>query len=664
MALPGLMLREGKFWRAGKVFIPFGPVYFGRKPGTCSGDYFSDRFWPETRKHLECDFSRMVEIGCTWVIPFINCRPFWQRGRQVAKVWDRLDLMVEIARRCGLYCVPFPNLAQEHFADLMGKPYRDDPDHPHKHPATNPQIHEATVRLTAAVAERYRRDAAVPIIMTRGGGRLWTGYCGYAPGEPETRELLTAKKPFQEWLRQRYRDDFAAFLRSHPRLPEKPRAWSEVALPVEVEGQFTEYDSRTFDFLAFSAEVSAKNQLLHQREVKARAPDKIMMYPFEGCEWERGPMEVLLPGIAELDAIWTEMYQFGMTHGSHTHPDWERKYFYEPVTGKRSRDCLSTISEAWERARYLKSAAPRTAMVYCHGTVMDNLIRWTPNTSDQRIIFERLHRLYLEAGAAGIGFWCWSDDETSSRPEPKFHYREGEAMGIIDYRGEWRPVARRAALYARAAAPAQPRVSRDVLLLLPTPHMMGLDRIDGLTTVACLTSALGRLGIAPEVKYTYWQGRGAIPLNELSPFKLVILACDEYRKDLVEIPAILRRYVSHGGRLLMPLGEPDSILSPTLERIASDDLAALTGRPKVLHALHQHDQAWNKSVRWRLTESCLPYWDNRRGRWMPGRGEKRLVYKTLTLGKGAEVLAEACVPPPRKADGSCLLYTSPSPRDS
>ena len=29
----------------------------------------------------------------------------------------------------------------------------------------------------------------------------------------------------------------------------------------------------------------------------------------------------------------------------------------------------------------------------------------------------------------------------------------------------------------------------EMLLLLPTPHLMGLDRIDGLTTVACVLGA-------------------------------------------------------------------------------------------------------------------------------------------------------------------------------
>jgi hypothetical protein len=175
---------------------------------------------------------------------------------------------------------------------------------------------------------------------------------------------------------------------------------------------------------------------------------------------------------------------------------------------------------------------------------------------------------------------------------------------------------------------------------------MGLDRIDTYTTVACVIAALARLGVAPEVKATCFQGKGAIPLEELAPYRLVVLGADEYRKDLPEVPGVLRRYVEGGGTLLLAMGRPDRLLSPTLEDLASADLAALTGAPKVLATNHQHATPWFKSVRWQLAEDFLPYWDQRRGRWMPGRGEKRLVYKFIELPAGARLLAEAAVPHP------------------
>ena len=84
--------------------------------------------------------------------------------------------------------------------------------------------------------------------------------------------------------------------------------------------------------------------------------------------------------------------------------------------------------------------------------------------------------------------------------------------------------------------------------------MAGLDRIDGFTTAACVTSALARLGIAPEVKFTCWKGNEGIPAGELQPFKMVVLAADEYRRDFPCMPGVLCSYVENGGRLLVAMG--------------------------------------------------------------------------------------------------------------
>jgi len=645
MSMLPLAVHHGQFVRDGARFLPVGPVYFARQPGTCGGAYFDDEWWPETLNYLERDFARMAEIGCTMVVPFVKTTNFYREGEMVETLFSRFDYLLDLAASYGLYVFPLPNFPPTAYEQIMGQPYRDDPAHPHKHTSTNPQIYAANLKQGLYWAERYTRHPAYGASIMSVGGRLWTGYAGYGPNEPEGRELLTVRPTWQRWLQERYQDDFPAFLISHPRLPEHPTCWSEVALPVEVTGQFTEHDSRTFDFLAFSAGLSATVVNEYARTVKRVVPEAIIFTGAEGCEFERGPMEHLIPGMADVDALWLEMYQFNMTHSTHTHPDWEREHFFEPTTNKQAIDMLSAQTEAWERTRYLKAAAPNAALICCHGTVMDNLIRWTPEPRDQRIIFERLHRTYLDAGADGIGFWCWTDDESSSRPEPEYFYREGEAMGVVNVGGAYRPVARRIAAYARATTTTA-RVSRDVLLLYPTAHMMGLDRIDALTTAACLTSALARLGVAPEVKSTWFQGRGPIRLEELLPFKLIVLAADEYRKDFPEVPATLCQYVEQGGRLVLAMGQPGSLLTPSLQEVENPELARLLGYPTVLATNHQHTTFWMQSVRWRLRDDFLRYWDRRRGRWMPGRGEKRLTFKWIALPDGLQILAEACVPAP------------------
>ncbi|HEY8667676.1 MAG TPA: hypothetical protein VIL86_13500 [Tepidisphaeraceae bacterium] len=655
MALPKLKVKNGQFTDGKQRVVPFGPVYFARKPGTCGAPYFDEQYWPEAKAWMEKDFPRMAELGCNFVVPFVKTTSFYQQGKPVEKYFRRFDYLLKVAEANGLYVLGFPNCPPTNFKQVMGRPYQGDVEVPVLRSPLDEQVQDWFIRMTTIWGERYGDNGTLlGLLAGAGGGRLWTGYAGYAPNQPEGKEMLPFKPHWQAWLRRKYQDDFDAFVKSHPRLPENPRRWEDVALPVEVEGQFTEDDSRTFDFLAFQAHLSALDQNEVNRRVKKTAPNILLSGGAEGCEFERGPMECLVPGINNVDFLWVEAFNFTMVHGGHTHPDFERKHFHEPVGIKKSIDMLSVCTEAWERARYLKAASLNTAMILDHGTVLDSLVRWTPTAHDQRVLFERLHRTYLEAGADGLGFWCWTDDETSSRPEPEFFYREGETMGMIDFHANWRPVARRAAVYARSK-PIAPRVSTDVLLLLPTPHMMGLDRIDGLTTVACLTSALARLGIAPEVKATYFRGEEGIPLEQLTPHKLVVVGADEYRKDFPSVPPVLRKYVEGGGHLVMALGKPDAMLSATLQEYASRDLAALTGNPKLLATNHQHNNQWWKSVRWRLREDFLEHWDVRMGRWMPGKAEKRLHYKFLELPKKAKLLAEAAVPHPsanEKAFGS------------
>ena len=647
MSLSKVWVKNGQFVRDGRRFVPFGPVYFARKPGTCGGPFFDDEWWPEARSFVERDFARMAEIGCNLVVPFVKTTRFYAKGQPVEKMFERFDDLLRIADKNGLYVFPLPNCPIDvAYENLMGKPYEPDPQYPHKHMSVNPHIFDMKLKEMLIWGKRYGQvPALLGILGGAGGGRLWTGYAGYAPGEPEGRELLPVKKTWQQWLKLHYRDDFAAFLKSHPQLPENPKSWDDVALPVEVEGQFTEDDSRTYDFLAFTAHASATAQTKLCEIVQRETPGLLLSGGAEGCEFERGPMEALIPGINNVPILWLEAYQFNMTHSTHTHPDWERRHFFEPTTGKLAIDMLNPITEAWERTRYLKAASPNSALMLCHGTVLESLIRWTPEPRDQRIIFERLHRCYLDAGADGIGFWCWTDDETSARPEPEYFFREGESMGFIDLAGAWRPVARRAAVYAKAMT-NPPRVSQDVLQLLVTPQMMGLDRIDGLTTAACLTSALARLGVAPEVKYTYWKGNEGIPVEELLPFKMVVLSADEYRKDFTCMPGVLCKYVEAGGRLVLAMGTVDTLLSPTHEPLPNADLARLLGSPKIGATNHQHHTFWSASVRWRLRDDFLPYWDRRRGRWMPGRGEKRMTFKWVQPPSEARVLAEAVVPMP------------------
>ena len=653
MSLTPLTLRDGLFYRQQQQVLLNGPVYFPRKPGTCSGDFFPDALWPEALGHMERDFARMRELGCTMAVPFVKATLLWKDGKPVESMFARMQTMIDLATQHELYLIPFISLGARSWPEVLGRPLQEGVPGGNR-PAFNPEVYEALYRNHREWLLRFGQQAAVPLIGGPVGNRLWTAYAGFRPGEPEAAELLPVKPRWQQWLREQYADDFDAFLSEHPRLPEAPARWEEVALPVEVSGQFTEADSRTFTFLKFQAHSAAETSRRFHRQIKEELPWARSMGIHEGCEYNTGPQETYIPGLIDYDAVWVEMYGFNMTSGSHVAPDWQREGFFEPTTGKQAIDSLSVISEAWERARYLKAAAPKTAFFPCHGSVMTAFLRWAMGEREQRILYERLQRTYLEAGAAGIGFWCWSDDETSARPEPEFIEREGEQMGVIDYHEAYRPIARRMYAYQHAAPPVT-RVSGEVLLLRPTPHFMGMDMVDGNMTAACLTSALARLGVNPEVKASWYQGRGPMPVEELLPYKLVVVAADEYRKDFPEMPQRLLEYVRQGGRVLLAMSEAGEMLTPTFQQRYNPALAELLGYPHIEATYHQHYNPWTVSLRWRILPGVLPYWDARQGRYMPGRREKRMTFKWITLPDTAQLLAEAIAPAPEKGDDPTQL---------
>jgi len=646
-----LEIRSGSFYRDGKKILPTGPVYFGRTPGTCGGDWFAPEYWAANEANLARDFALMKQVGLTWAIPFINLTPFFKGGKPAEAQWKNVARMIEIARSQDIYLIPFPNLDGDDASDPVRQVLgRDNPDPKgmtlNQH-AFSDYLFEAQVTAFGEFARRFGSDPAVPLIMGRSGGRLWTAYAGFRPGEPEVAELLPVKPFWQAWLRARYQDDFTSFVRHNPCLPEQPRGWDEIALPTEVEGQFTRADSRTFDFLAFQAETMARTNDRFYGEIKRIAPGVKTMSVHEGCEWSCGPQENYIPGLLHVDAVWIEMYGFNMAYGSQVAPNWQRQGFVEPTTGKDQIDSLAVCSEAWERCRYFKAAAPEVALIPCHGSVMTAFLRWAREEKDQRILFERLQRVYMEAGADGIGWWCWSDDDSSARPEPEFFHREGEQMGVIDLQHQYRPVARRMRTYLSAKI-RESRVSDEVLLLVPSGHRLGLEQIDANMTNACLTSACARLGIQPDVKHTWFKGRGPISLSELTPYSVVIVSADEYQRDFPEMPATLLAYVQQGGRLLLSFGEDGRMRDQRGAEMDQTAWQTLVGAPEIEATYHQHWNPWTVSLRWQLRDDCLPYWNQRRGRYMAGRREKEMTFKWVQLPANAQLLAEAVAPSPYK----------------
>ena len=210
-----------------RKIMPTGPVYFGRTPGTCGGDWFGEEYWPANEAHLARDFELMKKVGLTWAIPFVNTssKSFFDGGKPVEAGFAHVARLIEIARSQDIYLIPFFSLDGDDAGDAMRRVLGRANPAPkgmavNQH-AFSDYLFEAQVKACGEFALRFGTDPAVPLIMARSGGRLWTAYAGFRPGEPEAAELLPVRPFWQAWLRRRYQDDFDAFLKKNPFLPEK-----------------------------------------------------------------------------------------------------------------------------------------------------------------------------------------------------------------------------------------------------------------------------------------------------------------------------------------------------------------------------------------------------------------------------------------------------------
>jgi hypothetical protein len=104
-AMQPLDIRNGSFYRDGRRIFPTGPVYFGRVPGTCGGNWFGEESWKANEAHLDRDFALMRQVGMTWCVPFVNMAPFFRDGKPVEAMFDRMTRMVELARRNDFYLI-------------------------------------------------------------------------------------------------------------------------------------------------------------------------------------------------------------------------------------------------------------------------------------------------------------------------------------------------------------------------------------------------------------------------------------------------------------------------------------------------------------------------------------------------------------------------------
>jgi hypothetical protein len=227
----------------------------------------------------------------------------------------------------------------------------------------------------------------------------------------------------------------------------------------------------------------------------------------------------------------------------------------------------------------------------CHGVDIGDQRRGVRSEEDQKRMLDRYNAVYHAAGGHGIAYWCWSDDELSKTYTRQFGYefgsdtdaskkayqQAGETMGIVRYDGSPRPVAEkiRARSEAMAGKPARPSPG-ETLVLLPSPVFQSLYRYRANLTAFGVFTSLGRQGIVAEAMMTSAGGR-TITLEDLRPYRWVILGVSAYERDHPAIPELLLRYVQAGGTLFLPLARGDALTDAYLRTQASPALATLAG---------------------------------------------------------------------------------------
>ncbi|MBC7624478.1 MAG: hypothetical protein H7232_13950, partial [Aeromicrobium sp.] len=151
---------EGRFALDGARWFCNSTIYYGHYPGAMR-NWFSDDVWPQNQPRLEHDFARMAQIGLNHAALFLENAMFFDAGRLVQQGFDRLDEVVETARkhdiRLSLFNGQFLDNEAE-YSRVTGQKW----EHDNKWlPSFNPALFEAYVQQMKPLAERYASNSTV-----------------------------------------------------------------------------------------------------------------------------------------------------------------------------------------------------------------------------------------------------------------------------------------------------------------------------------------------------------------------------------------------------------------------------------------------------------------------------------------------------------------------
>jgi len=574
---------DGHFALDGRRWYCNSTVYFGRFPGSCAGNWTSDRYWPQNEPYLDRDFDLMARVGLNHAALFFQAEAFFDNGNVIEEGMRRMDRIVEAARKAGIrisiFVGPFID-NPDAYKMITGEEWTCDN---RWLPPFNETLHRAYVRQMAPFAERYKNEPAVMAYTDR-IDRFYKGF------DNQTIPF-NLKEEWAEWLRRRYGSFQALLDAAGGRLEGNPTDFNEVLLPQESKWNASLRNPLAYDFILMQKKVVGDAQARFDAEIRRIAPNQFVWTPFEGNTNTWAMLDGFSPELKKLQAIWMEYYYFENCRPSFVQPFEEWPHTREMIHRRLAHELPIVHTAAYMMTRYLKCSVQQPVVI-CHGAMMDNAAYGIENEQQHAAIIDRVNAACLAADGDGWHYWSWTDDWQSKssflaeqEDDPVAFFWYGESTGLLNYKGHPRPVMSLVTRYSRecerrAAADRVPR-QRQVLLLSSAPRMYNLFRRMAYPTAAAMIGALERLGVEPDY---LWTARNDDHISEetLAQYRLVIIA-DNFR----DMPAKLLRYVQDGGTLYFALDRFDSFKdehgvehdNPALTRLSGVDPNGTTDWP-------------------------------------------------------------------------------------
>lgn len=550
--------QDGRFELQGKRWMCNSVVYYGRYPGTCNGNWFRDDHWEKNKLDLDRDFAGMAEIGLNHTAMFFNNDGFFDNGKVMQSGFDRLDCVVEAAKRnamrLSIFIVPFID-SPEVFKQITGRQWEYDE---RWLPSFNPALHDAYVQQIAPFARRYQNEPTV-IAYTDRIDRFYKGFDNVSIP-------FNLKDEWISWLQTRY-GSFANLMDAvggAAALENHPEDWGQILLPQESKWNASMRNPLAYDYILMQKTVIGEAQAEFDRKINELAPNQFVWTPFEGNTNTWAMLDGFSPETKKLQAIWMEYYFFEMTRPSFVQPFEEWVHTREVVHRRMGHELPVVYNAAYAMARYLKKSVQQPVVI-CHG----GTIGWpaygcdTPN--QQAALIDRVNAACLNADADGWHYWNWTDDHASGESyteerdaNPDLYYFAGESTGLHKLNGSPRPATVVASRYsrelARRAAANKPARESKVLVLNSSPRMYSLFRRLALPTASAVIGALTRLGIQPDYR---WSSQNDILISDevLHEYKFIVIADNMYGRDYAEMPEKLLNFVEDGGTLYLAMDQ-------------------------------------------------------------------------------------------------------------